>query len=206
MSKYQTPYNQARKKEIQIMIPEIDDEIRDYETAKRNATNPDVRKALDAKIKALKIKKQSYRAGDPVKESQNLDEARKGLDAIKMQWIAKIGGDKSEVTKFVNDQVKELEDRYKKNYGAIVGTLKKILMKKYDISLEEEAQGAVTTSSIGASTMTTSDGATVPAMFGNSSIVPSHMGIVSRRGSYKAPKKNKKNKIREFKEYYFQND
>jgi hypothetical protein len=54
--------------------------------------------------------------------------------------------------------------------------------------------------------MTTSDGATVPAMFGNSSIVPSHMGIVSRRGSYKAPKKNKKNKIREFKEYYFQND
>lgn len=68
MSKYQRNYNQARKKEVRIMVPEIQSQIKDLEVSKRTATDPDIKKGIDARIKALKIKMKSYKEGDPVKE------------------------------------------------------------------------------------------------------------------------------------------
>jgi hypothetical protein len=68
MSKYQSAYNTAKIKAVREVIPEIDKEISDLEQRKRESTNQDVKKGIDARIKALKIKRQSYRAGDPVKE------------------------------------------------------------------------------------------------------------------------------------------
>jgi len=150
MSKYQPSYDKEKKKEIRIMVPEIDDQIRDFENTRRSTKDPDVRKALEARIKALKIKKKSYKSGDPVKES----------------------------------------------------------------NVEEEAQGAVTTGSVGVPTMGDGKGGTEPAIYGNSSIYAKHMGTMSRRGEYKAPdhcdckkkKKKKKKTQKEFVEFYFENE
>lgn len=207
MSKYQLSYDQAKKKESIAAVPVIQDEIKKWEEIKRTATDSYSKKAADARIQALKIKMTSYKKGDPVKEEvENIDEAKNAFNTTKEKWINKIGGNKEEVTKFVKEKVKELEDRYGDNYAAIVGTLKKILTNKYDVSLDEEAQGAVTTGTVGASTMT-SDGQEVPAIYGSSHIVASHMGTVSRKGYYPAPKKNKKKKkVREFVEHYFEKE
>jgi len=68
MSKYQQQYNKAKEKIIREEIPKIDKEIRELRTARSALTNVDMKKATDAKIKALEIKKKSYRTGDPVKE------------------------------------------------------------------------------------------------------------------------------------------
>ena len=77
---------------------------------------------------------------------------------------------------------------------------------EYDKNVEigEEAQGAVTTGSIGASTMSTSDGGTTPAIYGNSSIYAPSVGVVTRYGKTFPPKKVKKKKVREFIEFYNQ--
>lgn len=211
MSKFQRSYDQANLNVKRIEVPEIQDEINQLEKTKRTVNNPDARKAIDAKIKALKIKITSIKRGDPVQDrmgESNLSEAKKGLDATKAKWISKIGGDKEAVTKFVHDKVVELEKRYGNNYAAIVGTLKKILSRKYDVSLDEEAQAAVTTGSIGSPTMSTGDGGTAPAIFGNSSIFAKSMGTISRVGSFPAvnfKKKKKKKTQKEFVEFYFEN-
>ena len=77
MSKFQPAYNQAKKKIQRVEIPAIDDEIRELKDTRRGLTNNDMKKAVDAKIKALEIKKKSFRSGDPVKEA-NVDEEAAG--------------------------------------------------------------------------------------------------------------------------------
>jgi len=72
MSKFQPEYNKAKKKEIRTMVPEIDKEIQELQDAKQTTTNNDIKKGIDARIKALNIKKQSYRKGDPVKEDASM--------------------------------------------------------------------------------------------------------------------------------------
>ena len=84
------------------------------------------------------------------------------------------------------------------------------------VEVDEEAQGAISTGSIGVPTMSTNDGGTEPAIYGNSSIYAKHMGTMSRKGSYKAPdhcdcdckkkKKKKKKTQKEFVEYYFEGE
>ena len=65
------------------------------------------------------------------------------------------------------------------------------------IDVEEEAQGAVTTGNIGSPTMATGE----PAKGGSSALYYPKVGpMVSRRGDIKSKKKKK---IREFSEYYF---
>jgi len=68
MSQFQSKYNQAKKKEVMIQIPKIQQEIVELQNAMRTTTNADAKKALKARIDALNIKIQSYRKGDPVKE------------------------------------------------------------------------------------------------------------------------------------------
>jgi len=81
------------------------------------------------------------------------------------------------------------------------------------VEVDEEAQGSISTGSVGVPTMGDGKGGTEPAIYGNSSIVASHRGTVSRRGEYKAPdhcackkKKKKKKTQKEFVEFYFENE
>ncbi len=225
-SKFQQPYDRKKIETQRALISDLNDEIGALNDKMRGVTDPDLKKAIKSEIDAKKIRINSIKKGQPVKpraaafafeESQNLKE---GLDDIKDKWVEKItkrGRSKSEVSDFANEQVRKLEDRYGDDYGAIVGTLKKILSNKYDVSLDEEAQAAITTSTVGSPTMSTSDGGTEPAVYGSSHIHAKHMGTFSRRGGYKPPKpfsrtggykkKKKKNKTRkEFVEYYFESE
>jgi len=214
MSKFQPAYDRAKQDVKRNKIPAIRDQISELETRLRQTTDLDMKKSIQAEIKSLQIKMKSIRKNDPVKE-ENLEEAKKGLSATKDKWISKIGGNKNEVSKYVEQRVKELEERYGDDYAAIVGTLKKILSQKYDVNLDEEAQGAITTGSVGQSTMTTSDGGTEPAIYGSSHVHAKHMGTFSRRGGYTPPvhddgrkkskkKKKKKKTQKEFVEFYFE--
>ena len=145
MSKFQIPYEQAKRRMIMNKVPEIQKQIQDLQVKMAQTSNPDEKKGLRAEIDALNIKIKSFRKNDPVRE--------------------------------------EVEN--------------------------EEAQGAVTTGNVGSSTMSTSDGGTVPAAFGSSHIYAPSMGMFKRRG-YTPPKeslpkgKKKKKKIREFVEFYNQ--
>lgn len=142
MSRFQPEYNQSKKKEVREMVPQIDKEIRELKSTRSSETNNDMRKAIDAKIKSLEIKKKSYRVGDPVKES----------------------------------------------------------------NVEEEAQGAVTTGSIGSPTMSLGDGGTSNAVYGSSHIYAPKVGpMMSRKGDIKCKcKKNKKKK--NFSQHYFDSE
>lgn len=75
--------------------------------------------------------------------------------------------------------------------------------------VDEEAQGAVTTGSVGSPTISTSDGGSAPAPHGSSHIyAPKIGGMATRKGDIKRKKKKKKkNKTRkEFVEHYFGED
>jgi hypothetical protein len=219
-SKYQQPYDRKKAETLRALNVEIRDKINILQDRLNDEKDPDMKKAIKAEIAAEKIRMKSINKKQPVKpkpsvistESSQIEETKKGIDATKTKWISKIGGNKTEVTKFVNDKVKELENRYGDNYAAIVGTLKKILSNKYDVSLDEEAQGAITTGNIGVGTAVTNTGQTIPSPTGSSHLHPKHMGTFSRRGGYNPPihddgrkKKKKKRKMRkEFVEYYFE--
>jgi len=70
-------------------------------------------------------------------------------------------------------------------------------------SVEEDSAGAITTGSVGSSTLTTGE----PAPFGNSSIYAKKIGsgqTMSRRGAVGGKKKKKKKLYRDFVEEYFE--
>lgn len=69
-----------------------------------------------------------------------------------------------------------------------------------DESVEEEAQGAVTTGNIGSPTMATGE----PTKGGSSALYFPKVGpMLSRKGDIQSKKRKRKGKIREFNEYYF---
>ena len=92
MSKFQTAYNQANKSVQRVMVPEIEDEIKELKDSKRSLTNNDMKKAVDAKIKALEIKKKSIRAGDPVKEANFDEESAAAITTTSVGDAAVVGG------------------------------------------------------------------------------------------------------------------
>lgn len=69
MAKLQPQYNKAKKEIIVKNVPALQDEIKELETLKRGETDPNMKKGIDAQIKALKIKIKSYKQKDPVKDS-----------------------------------------------------------------------------------------------------------------------------------------
>jgi methionine synthase II (cobalamin-independent) len=175
MSKFQPQYNQAKKKTIMTEIPAIDSQIKELQAAKASATNSDVKKGIDARIKMLQIKKKSFRSGDPIKE-----ETLQGLEAIE-DTLAKEYNISVEKVKEYADKIKASLDKKgtkkdDKYYQYVVGSLKKILSKR---KTNEEGEG-ITTTSIGNSS----------SLGGDANFAPK-LSMVSRNKTYKTCKKNK---------------
>lgn len=149
MSKYQIPYDKARKKMILTKVPELQNRIKALQDKINNTSDIDERKGLKAEIDALKIQINSYRKNDPVREQAN-----------------------------------DLEE---------------------DGAVPAIAGASISTTNIGSSTISTSDGGTEKAPFGNSSIYAPKVGnMMSRKGDIKSKKKKKK--VREFVEFYNENE
>jgi len=76
MSKFQIPYEQAKKKMILTRIPEFQNKIRELQSKITQTTDPDEKKGLKAEIDALNIKIKSYRRKDPVREQIENEDAQ----------------------------------------------------------------------------------------------------------------------------------
>jgi len=92
MSKFQPAYNQAKIKSQREMVPAIKDQIDELKIQIRGITDNDMKKGLQAKLKALEIKMKSYRQGDPVKESKFDEESAAAITTTSVGDAAVAGG------------------------------------------------------------------------------------------------------------------
>jgi len=151
------------------------------------------------------------KAEEKLKELEDMEGDESLRDAPNFKKVIKTG----------KDALKTASKALKGRNSNVVGIVKRLAQSGFDLTdesveVDEEAQGAISTGSIGVPTMSTNDGGTEPAIYGNSSIYAKHMGTMSRKGSYKAPdhcdcdckkkKKKKKKTQKEFVEYYFEGE
>ncbi len=214
MADYQPKYNKEIGLVGKAQIPFIKDQIAKLKASMNTpGIDPKMKEAMQHRINSFNIQIQSINKGKPITPvEENFNES--GFDTTKQNWINKIvkatKKNKKEVTKVVHDIVSGLEQSKPGNYGYIVGTLKKTLSDKYKVNLNEDGEGAsISTANIGSPTMSTSDGGTAPAIYGDSSkAVKSPLGVFGRRKFYppnKTDKKKKKNNytIIEFLDHYY---
>jgi hypothetical protein len=197
MAEYQPKYNKEIGLVGKTQIPFIKDQINRLRTA-MNApgVDPKMKEAMQHRINAFNIQIQSINKGKPITPiEEDINEGKGGFATTKQKWIDKIANGNEEkayeVETFIHNTVKALEKTNKGDYRYIVGTLKKILFEKYKISLNEDGEGgvAITTTSVGTPSMSTSDGGVVPAIYGDSSkAIKSTLGTFGRRNFY--PPKN----------------
>ena len=152
----------------------------------------------------------AIKADEKLKELEDMEGDESLRDAPNFKKVIKTG----------KDALKTASKALKDKKSNVIGIVKRLAQSGFDLTdesveVDEEAQGAVTTGSVGVPTMQSGGSGetqTSPAIYGNSSIVASHRGTVSRRGEYKAPdhcknkKKRKKKTHKEFVEFYFESE